>query len=137
MQGRILPGRQDLAGVWFAMVILSVAGAAAAQPRTAPPFTRLYREALERREKEYGPADPKTAESLTDLALFLQRSGDLASAEPLLRRTLAIQERTFGPQDVRVGAALLNLAELLQARNEPLAAEPLLVRALRLKEQAL
>src|SRR5215467_9316006 len=87
--------------------------ATAAQPRTAPPFTPLYREAVDRREKEFGPAHPKTADGLTNLALFLERSGDLASAEPLLRRSLAIYERAYGPRDARIASGLLNLGSLL------------------------
>ncbi len=71
-------------------------GVAGAQPRTVPPFTALYREAVARRQKQFGPAHPKVAESLTNLALFLQNSGDLAAAEPLLRQALAIEEKAYG-----------------------------------------
>jgi hypothetical protein len=72
MQHGIRLWRHLFAGAWFVSVALFVAGAAAAQPRTAPSFARLYREALACTEKEFGPEDPKTAERLTDPALFLK-----------------------------------------------------------------
>ena len=106
--------------------------AAAAQ---AQPFVSLYREALERQQKQFGPAHPKVAECLTNLALLLQHSGDSAAAEPLLRQALAIAERVFGPQDARVVPALVNLAGVLEARSLPQASEPLYRRALLLKEK--
>jgi len=116
---------------------LLLAALAEAQSHTAPPFVDLYREALERRQKQFGPAHPKVAESLTNLALLLQNSGDSVSAEPLLRRALTIDEKAFGAQDARLATDLVHLGAVLEARRHPRAAEPVYRRALALKEQAL
>ncbi|MBI1790411.1 MAG: tetratricopeptide repeat protein, partial [Acidobacteria bacterium] len=42
----------------------------------------LYRQALEEREKQFGPGHPKTARAASDLGLFLRGHGDPASAVP-------------------------------------------------------
>ena len=46
----------------------------------------LYEQALERRRKEFGAADPRTAQA-ADLGLFLAGIGDPAGARPRVRIT--------------------------------------------------
>jgi Cytochrome c554 and c-prime len=49
----------------------------------------LFEQVLADREKGLGPNDRKVARSASDLGLFIANTGDLASAETLLRRALA------------------------------------------------
>jgi tetratricopeptide (TPR) repeat protein len=85
-----------------------LAGALASQP--APPSLEpLYREALAEREKALGPQHVKVAASLVDLALFLERNGQPAAAEPLLLRARAIYK---DKDAVALAAVLAKLGEL-------------------------
>src|SRR5947209_7219616 len=67
------------AAIWFFLAASdlslpqqnSASGLSASQPDFSV-FEPLYREALERREKELGPDHPKVAETLTNLALLLK-----------------------------------------------------------------
>ena len=54
------------------------------------------RRALAIDEAGYGPDHPAVARDLNNLALLLQATDRLASAEPLMRRALAIFIRSLG-----------------------------------------
>lgn len=101
-----------------------VAAAALAQPQP-PSLEPLYRQALQARETSLGPKHPKVAESLVDLALFLQRQGQPTAAEPLLLRAGAIYEST----DSKAFAAVL--AKLSELTVEDARAEKLLRQSLK------
>jgi tetratricopeptide (TPR) repeat protein len=86
-------------------------------------FEPLYRQAVEMREKQFGPSHVKVAEALTNLGLYLRNEGKPEAAVAPLRRALVIQVTP---------AALENLASV-SGREEGLA---LYQRSLALKEDA-
>ncbi|MEX2261348.1 MAG: tetratricopeptide repeat protein [Bryobacteraceae bacterium] len=96
--------------------IAALAAALALQPNPAA-LEPIYRQALEEREKEFGPKHPKVARSAADLGLFLRNHGDRAAAAPYLRRALAIDEKALGPESLVVGEDLENLASVLPPRE--------------------
>lgn len=98
--------------------------ALAFQPDTAM-LRRVYEEGLARREREYGSADPRTAQAARDLGLFLIRAGDSAGARRALARAVAVDEKSLGLADPRT----LEDAASLAAVSPPAEARPLLVRA--------
>jgi tetratricopeptide (TPR) repeat protein len=107
-----------LACLWMA------AAAAAFQPDTAA-MRHLFEENLARREREFGPADARTAQAARDLGLFLQRAGDAAGARKALAEAVRADEKAFGPAAPQTLEDVSSLAEV-SPRAE---AEPLLRRA--------
>ncbi|MCI0596436.1 MAG: tetratricopeptide repeat protein, partial [candidate division Zixibacteria bacterium] len=63
----------------------AIAMAALAPAQNTARFEPLYREALERRQAEFGADDLRTANARVDLAMFLNEQDRPAEAEPLLR----------------------------------------------------
>jgi tetratricopeptide (TPR) repeat protein len=94
----------------------------------------LFERALAIREEMLGPDHRETAMSLTNLAMLLTDTNELAEAEPLFRRALIIDENSFGPDHPRVASDLNNIAELLRTANRVAEAEPLFRRALAIDE---
>src|SRR5215475_11181141 len=92
----------------------------------------MYKQALEAREKQFGPDDPRVARSASDLGLFLRNQGDLAGAAPYLRRALEIDEKALGEASPLTGADIENLASALP----PAEAMPLYQRAAEHKDAA-
>ncbi len=91
---------------------------------------RLYRRALEIREREQGPNHPDVAMVLNNLAALEATRGDYDAAQPLLERALAIRQTALGEDDVLTAESLSNLALLHAAQGDAAAAEPLYRRAL-------
>jgi tetratricopeptide (TPR) repeat protein len=114
--------------------VLILAGllAAPAVAQNTARFEPLYREVLARREASLGPENAQTAQSLVDLALFLNEHEKPAEAEPLLRRAA----RVFEELDARAELAgvLVNLAEVRLAQGDGDDAEQRLRGALALRE---
>jgi tetratricopeptide (TPR) repeat protein len=90
--------------------LIAIAIACQSEPAALAP---IYRQALEAREKQFGPNHPRVARSASDLGLFLRNQGDRASAEPFLRRALAIDQQTSAPDSPLIGEDLENLASVL------------------------
>jgi len=90
-------------------------------PAGTAQFEPLYRAELSLRQKQLGEKDPRVAQAMRDLALFLKTHGKNDEARALLSRALAIEERA---EDC------LALAEL----SPPHEAGPLLERSLWIKE---
>ena len=65
----------------------------------------LFERVLAIREKNGGLADPRTAESLSNLAAVLSSAEDYRRTRPLFERALASQERFLGPDHPEVAAA--------------------------------
>jgi tetratricopeptide (TPR) repeat protein len=81
----------------------------------------LYEQALDRRRKEFGAADPRTAQAARDLGLFLAGIGDPADARPVLAEAVRIDEQAFGGAAVQTLADVEELAAVSPARmSEPL-----------------
>jgi tetratricopeptide (TPR) repeat protein len=87
-------------------------------------------------ESSYGPAHPRVATVLNNLANLLQATNRLSEAEPLVRRALSIDESSYGPDHPLVAIRLNNLACLLEAANRLSEAEPLYRRALSISESS-
>jgi tetratricopeptide (TPR) repeat protein len=78
----------------------------------------LYERALIISEKAWGPDHPRTALTLTHLALLLQAQGDLAGARPLFSRALEIEEKQLGYESFNAVATRNNLAGLLHSEGD-------------------
>ena len=105
-------------------MILCLAAALALQPDPAA-IRRLFEEALERRERQYGISDARTAQAARDLGMFLAAQGDAADARSVLSKAVRIDEALAG------GASPQTLADVaeLAAVSSPAEAEPLWRRA--------
>jgi CHAT domain-containing protein/Tfp pilus assembly protein PilF len=95
------------------------------------------REALALREQALGPLHPDVAESLNNLGVLLQATGDYPAARSTFERALAIWEAALGPDHPDVATGLNNLAGLHRRIGDYAAARPLYERALRIRESAL
>lgn len=60
---------------------------------------KLQREALEVAKKTFGEDDNKVAESMDNLAIYLQAVGNNDEAEELYKKALAILEKNLKPND--------------------------------------
>lgn len=79
---------------------------------------KLYRKALEIKEKILGKEHPDTATTLDNLALLLGDKGDYEEAERLFRRALEICEKTLGRTHPWTITCQKNLEELRRRREE-------------------
>jgi tetratricopeptide (TPR) repeat protein len=93
--------------------------------------------ALAIREKVLGPNDPDTASSLNNLAVVLEKLGDLDGSRKLKERALAIRETVLGPDDFVTSISLNNLGFLLLQLGELDGARGYLERALAIREKKL
>jgi tetratricopeptide (TPR) repeat protein len=84
---------------------------------------RLFRLALSLEEEESGPAHPRVAARLNDLAHVLRTTNRLDEAEPLMLRALEIDRQHFATNPTAVARDLNNLAQLLEATYRHEAAE--------------
>ena len=94
------------------------------------------RESLEVREQALGPDHPKTALSLSKLAMLLQDEGAYDHARSLYERALRIRETSLGPDHPKTAMSLNKLAMLLHAQGAYDEARPLFERELRIREAA-
>jgi eukaryotic-like serine/threonine-protein kinase len=70
----------------------------------------LFESAIELRRRVLGPNDPKTLQSMDDLALLLDEEGHPLEAEKVQRESLAKRRAIQGPDHPDVRKALSNLA---------------------------
>lgn len=94
---------------------------------------RLYKRALQIREKLLGPNHLEVAQTLSDLAAWCQKG--LKDSEPLNKRALEIREKALGPEHSDVAQSLYQLAEVLNHKERKSEAEPLYKRALAIWEK--
>jgi tetratricopeptide (TPR) repeat protein len=99
--------------------------------------TEAARQLLDLQREELGEDHRDYATALSNLALLLQRQGDLAGAEPLLRQVVATRKRALGESHPDYATSLNNLGELLSLRDDLEAAESLLRQALAIREDVL
>jgi tetratricopeptide (TPR) repeat protein len=95
---------------------------------------RLYKRALQIREKLLGPDHLEVAETLSDLAAWNQKKFNYS--ESLNKRALEIREKALGPEHLDVAQSLFQLAEAYSHRGKKSEAEPLYKRALKIWEKA-
>jgi eukaryotic-like serine/threonine-protein kinase len=72
----------------------------------------MYKEALDLRERTFGPDHPMTGQSENNYGVFLRGIGRAAEALPHLERSLAIDRAHFGEKHLDVGIAYANLASV-------------------------
>jgi tetratricopeptide (TPR) repeat protein len=99
--------------------------------------TEAARRLLDAQRAAVGEDHPDYATTLSNLALLLQRQGDLDGAEPLLRQALDARQRAVGESHPDYATSLNNLGELLFLRERLEDAEPLLRRALEVRKESL
>jgi tetratricopeptide (TPR) repeat protein len=97
----------------------------------------LFERALAIREKLFGPEDPETASSLTNLGYLLRAQGDLAGARSNYERALAINEKALGSDHSHTAGCLNNLGYMLLEQGDLVGARPYYERALAIREKAL
>jgi tetratricopeptide (TPR) repeat protein/CHAT domain-containing protein len=88
-------------------------------------------------ENAFGPEDPLTAYSLTNLASLYTAMGEYAKAEPLYQRALQIREKALGPEHADTAVSLSNLGELYYELGNYTKAENFLRRGLQIREKIL
>ena len=80
-------------------------------------------------QRELGPANPETAESLAMLAGVLNRTGRAGEAETRVRESVRIMRSVFGPEHVQTAFSELMLGENLVAQGRFAEAEPIVLAA--------
>src|SRR5277367_6326672 len=103
---------------WAAVALLAF------QP-DMPAIHKLFEDALQRRQQEYGDADARTAQAARDLGLFLCRSGDASSARRAMSNAVHFDEKALGASAPQTLEDVATLASV----SAPAEAEPLLRRA--------
>ncbi|CAL5219862.1 g1780 [Coccomyxa viridis] len=92
---------------------------------------------LQQREALYGPHHPNLADSLSNLAILYNQSGEYDKAQPLYERALQIYQTVHGPDHPDVAHTLTDLAVLHLEQGHEEQGRPLLERALVIQEAAL
>ena len=95
----------------------------------------LFQQAVQIREKTYGPNDTLVAESLNGLGDAARAKGDFALADSAYARTLAIREAAFGPESKEVASTLASIAVLRTRQGHLPEAESLYRRVLPIDER--
>ena len=67
---------------------------------------------IQQREALYGPNHPNLADSLSNLAILYNQSGEYDKAQPLYERALQIYQTVHGPDHPDVAHTLTDLAVL-------------------------
>jgi tetratricopeptide (TPR) repeat protein len=88
------------------------------------------RKSLELAEKNFEPGHPSIAISQSNLALVLQKLGELKEARDLLTKALASDEKNFEPGHPSIAISQSNLALVLKELGELKEARDLLTKAL-------
>lgn len=96
---------------------------------------RLYRKALDIRERIEGPNHPDVATTLNNLAALMAAQGNYEVAQPMLERTLAIRQTALGNTHVLTAESMSNLALLYAAEGNATSAEPLYRQAIAILEK--
>jgi tetratricopeptide (TPR) repeat protein len=99
--------------------------------------TEAARQLLDIQREKLGEEHADYAAALSNLALLLQRQGDIEGAEPLLRKVLATRKQALGESHPDYATSLNNLGELLFLREDLDGAEPLLHQALAVRKEVL
>jgi tetratricopeptide (TPR) repeat protein len=132
MRRGILPACGAAAATAAALAVRMPGTMLACQPDPAA-LVPLYRQAVEEREKEFGPEHPKVAAAARDLGLFLRNHGDKPGAAAALRRALEIDLKVLGADSRTAGEDFEHLASVLPAAE----AMPLYREAAKNKDPAL
>jgi tetratricopeptide (TPR) repeat protein len=96
----------------------------------------LLTEVLARDETHYGPAHPRTAGTLSNLAAANRNLGRWTEAEAMARRAVAIREKHGSGGHIDTSMALLELARTVAGQGRRAEAEGHLKRGLKIAEAA-
>jgi tetratricopeptide (TPR) repeat protein len=88
-------------------------------------------------ENTFGPEDPLTAYSLSNLGSLYAAMGEYAKAEPLYQRALQIREKVLGSEHADTATSLNNLGALYYQLGNYEKAESTLRRVLQIREKVL
>jgi len=91
------------------------------------------RKALEVAEKTFGPEHANVAESLDNLAVYLQAENKFDEAERLYERALKIIEKSFGPESEYLGIFLNYLSNFYKKIGKPGVAKQMEDRAAQIR----
>jgi CHAT domain-containing protein/tetratricopeptide (TPR) repeat protein len=97
----------------------------------------MYLEALKIRKKVLGENNPDYANTLGNLALFYQETGNYEKAEPVYIQALEIRRKTLGEEHPAYAATMNNMALLYSATGNYEKAGILLQQALNIRKIAL
>jgi len=81
-------------------------------------------------------ADPRTEETIRELAEIYTRESKFAEEEELLKRDAATTETALGPDDPRLAYVLIELALNYEREDKPAEAAPLLSRSVAILKKA-
>lgn len=87
-----------------------------------------YQNSLQAKSKDPG-ADPDYIHNLSQLGEVYKLRGQVALAEPILKKSLQIREKLYGSENPQVADALRSLAELYQMNGNKIEADICLKRA--------
>ncbi len=95
----------------------------------------LVREALELRQRLFGPDHPKTAESLQTLGMLNLYRQEFDQAAEALRRALNIRQREYGDDHPLVSDTLLDLGVVMLVEDNMPEASDLMQRSLAIRQK--
>ncbi len=95
------------------------------------------RRALQIRERNYGPDDPRVATTLNNLSLALRGAGEFEEAAAMGERVLELREQILGPDHPRTTTAINNLGLVYKKMGRLDRAEELYLRALEIRTRTL
>jgi CHAT domain-containing protein/Tfp pilus assembly protein PilF len=93
-------------------------------------------QALRIQERELGPEHLDVADTLSDIGLLLEDTGDFIEAKSILERAFALREKTLGPDHELVAKSLQKMGLIFHAMGDYTEAKTLFERALPILEQA-
>ncbi len=117
--------------------LLAAVGSVYAEMALSIEAKRHLGEALQVREKLFGPDHLDVAEVAHQLGWAAQTAGELVEAEKHARRAVRIREQQLGPNDPQVANSLYVLGTIYAGMQRLEAAEKLIARALRIQESRL
>jgi len=97
----------------------------------------LFLQALEIRERAFGPDHPDVAQSLSNLGRFLHFASEYEEALPLLQRALGIRRRVLGPDHPDVAKDMNNVGAVLLSTGDYERALPMFEQSVAIYEKVL
>ena len=91
---------------------------------------KMYRRALDGKEKAWGPEHTSTLDTVNNLGLFYNDQGKLKEAEKIYRRALDGKEKAWGPEHTSTLDTVNNLGVLYANQGKLIGAEEMYRRAL-------
>lgn len=122
------PPGPELAAVLYELAIV-------ARLRDPAESERLFRQALQIRQRLFPADHPDVVTSLVALGAFFGNTGRCGEAVPLYERALPLQEKRLGPDHPMVGLTWSNLGACLMDAGRNGEAEEALLRSMAIRER--